>query len=78
MLGPKKPFIVGRSSNLGSDGPQTTGRSSQAVSDSDAATRQQVQNDDIVSSDSRLVEKIVVRGSWFVARKSLPLYSNEM
>ena len=47
----------------------SAGRSSQAASDSDAATRQQVQNDDSASSNPRLVEKIVARGSWFVARK---------
>ena len=34
--------------------------------DSDAAARRQVHMDDIAASDSRLVEKIVVRGSWFV------------
>ena len=40
--------------------------------------RQQIQIDNIASSDPRLVKKIVARGSWFVARKSLPLYSNRM
>ena len=49
--------------------PPVTGCSSQAASDSDAATRRQTQIDDIASSDLRLVKKIV-------ARKSLPLYSN--
>ncbi len=33
---------------------------------------------DIASGPPRLVEKIVVRGSWFVARKSLPLYQNRL
>ncbi len=56
--------------------PPVTGCSSQAASDSDAATRRQAQNDNIASSNPRLVEKIVARGSLFVARKSLPLYSN--
>ena len=56
--------------------PPVAGCSSQAASDSDAATRRQAQNDDIASSNPRLVEKIVARGSLFVARKSLPLYSN--
>ena len=46
---------------LGPDGP--AGRRSQAASDSDAASRQQTQNDDIASSNPRLVKKIVVRGS---------------
>ena len=49
--------------------PPVAGCSSQAASDSDAAMRQQAQNDDIASSDPRLVEKIVARGSWFVIRK---------
>lgn len=49
--------------------PPVAGCSSQAASDSDAATRRQTQIDDIASSDLRLVKKIV-------ARKSLPLYSN--
>ena len=44
----------------------------QAASGSDAAARQQIQRNNIASSDPRLVEKAVVRGSWFV--KSLPLY----
>ena len=48
------------------------------ASDSDAATRQQIQNNDITSSDPRLVVKIVARGSWFVARKSLPLCLNRL
>ena len=56
--------------------PPVAGCSSQAASDSDAATRRQTQIDDIASSDLRLVKKIVVRCSWLVARKSLPLYSN--
>ena len=60
-----EPFVVGRSSNLGPDGPQTAGRSSQAASDSNAALRQQTQIDYIASSDPRLV-KIVARGSWLV------------
>ena len=51
-------------------------RRSQAVSDSDAALRQQIQTNNIASSNPRLVEKIVARGSWFVARKSPPLYQN--
>lgn len=46
--------------------PPVAGCSSQAASDSDAATRQQTQIDDIASSDLRLVKKIVARGSWFV------------
>ena len=54
----------------------SAGRSSQAASDSDAATRQQTQIEYIASSNPRLVEKIVARGSWFTARKSLPLYSD--
>ena len=56
----------------------SAGRSSQATSESDAALRQQTQTDDIASSNPRLVEKIVARGSWFAARKSLPLYLNGM
>ena len=52
--------------------PQVADRSSQAASDSNAAARQQTQNDDIASSNPRLVEKAVVRGSWLVVRKSLP------
>ena len=51
-------------------------RRPQAASDSNAATRQQTQKDNIASSDPQLVKKIVVRGSWLVARKSLPLYSD--
>ena len=39
----------------GPDGP--AGRSSQAVSDSDAAARRQAQIDDIASSNPRLVKK---------------------
>ena len=31
--------------------------------------RQQIQIDDITSSNPRLVKKIVARGSWFVVRK---------
>ena len=54
--------------------PLVADRSSQATSDSDAATRQQTQIEYIASSDPRLVEKIVARGSWLV--KSLPLYSD--
>ena len=50
--------------------PPVAGCSSQTASDSDAAMRQQAQNDDIASSDPRLVEKIVARGSLFVARGS--------
>ena len=45
--------------------PPVTGCSSQAASDSGAATRRQAQNDGIASSNPRLVEKIV-------ARKNLP------
>ena len=41
-------------------------RSSQAASDSNVAARRQPQNDDIASSNPRLVEKIVARGSWLV------------
>ena len=58
--------------------PPVAGCSSQAASDSDAATRQQAQNDDIASSNPRLVEKIVARGSLFVARKSLLLFSDKL
>ena len=54
--------------------PPAADRSSQAASESNAALRQHIQNNDITSSDPRLVKKIVVRGSWFV--KSLPLYSD--
>ena len=55
--------------------PLVADRSSQAAaSDSDAASRQQTQIEYIASSDPRLVEKIVARGSWLV--KSLPLYSD--
>ena len=50
--------------------PPVAVRSSQAASDSTAASRQQTQNDDSASSDPRLVEKAVARGSWFVARCS--------
>ena len=46
--------------------PPVADCSSQAASDSDAATRRQAQNDDIASSNPRLVEKIVARGSWLV------------
>ena len=46
--------------------PPVAGRSSQAASDSNAASRQQTQNDDSASSDPRLVEKIVARCSWLV------------
>ena len=46
--------------------PPVAVRRSQAASDSDAATRRQAQNDDIASSDLRLVKKIVARGSWLV------------
>ena len=48
--------------------PPVTGCSSQAASDSDAATRRQTQIDDIASSDLRLVKKswLVARGSWLV------------
>ena len=46
--------------------PPVAVRRSQAASDSDAATRQQTQIDDIASSDLRLVKKIVARGSWLV------------
>ena len=46
--------------------PQVAGRRSQAALDSDAAGRRQAQIDDIASSNPRLVEKIVARGSWFV------------
>ena len=56
--------------------PQAAVRRSQTALDSDAAPRQQTQIDDIASSDPRLVEKIVVRSSWFVARKNLPLCLN--
>ena len=48
---------------LGPTAPPGADRSSQAASDSDAATRRQTQNDDIASSNPRLVKKIVVRGS---------------
>jgi len=61
---------------LGPTAPPAADRSSQAASDSDAALRQHIQNNDIASSDPRLVVKIVVRGSWFVVRKNLPLYSD--
>ena len=50
----------------GPTAPPAADRSSQAASDSDAATRQQIQNNDITSSDPRLVVKIVARGSWLV------------
>ena len=50
--------------------PPVAGCSSQAASDSDAATRQQTQIDDIASSDLRLVKKIVAHGSWLVVRGS--------
>ena len=46
--------------------PQVAGRRSQVAMDSDAAARRQAQIDDIASSNPRLVEKIVARGSWFV------------
>ena len=65
MLGP-----IGQakscSSNFGTNGPPAADRSSLAASDSDAALRQHIQTDDITSSDPRLVEKIVARGSWLV------------
>ena len=51
---------------LGPTAPQFADRSSLAASDSDAALRQHIQNNDIASSDPRLVEKIVARGSWLV------------
>ena len=54
---------------LGPTAPQAADRSSQAASESNAALRQHIQNNDIASSDPRLVKKIVVRGSWFVVRK---------
>ena len=101
----------------GPTAPPVADRSSQAASDSDAALRQHIQNNDIASSDPRLVKNapfgasvgdapngasryalrasrsVVVslslsrrnaaseseeraRDSWFVARKSLPLYSD--
>ena len=41
--------------------PPAADRSSQAASDSDAALRQHIQNNDIASSNPRLVEKIVAR-----------------
>ena len=41
---------------LGPTAPPVADRSSQAASDSDAATRQQIQNNDIASSDPRLVK----------------------
>ena len=41
---------------LGPTPPPVADRSSQAASDSDAATRQQIQNNDITSSDPRLVK----------------------
>ena len=63
---------------LGPTAPPVAVRRSQAASDSNAAVRQQIQTDGIASSNPRLVVKIVARGSWFVARKSLPLYSNGM
>ena len=59
---------------LGPMAPPAADRSSQVASNSDAATRQHIQNNYIASSDYRLVEKIVARGSWLV--KSLPLYSD--
>ena len=58
--------------------PPVAGCSSQAASDSDAATRRQTQIDDIASSDPQLVEKIVARGSLFVARKSLLSFSYKL
>ena len=58
MLRPgEKPFVVGRSSSFGLTPPPAAGRSSQAASDSDAASRQQIQSNDIASSDPRLAKK---------------------
>ena len=54
---------------MGPTAPPVAVRRSQAASESDAAARQQVQNDDSASSNPRLVKKIVARGSWFVVRK---------
>jgi hypothetical protein len=51
------PFVVGRSSNLGPDGPQFADGNSQFASDSNAALRQQTQSNDIASSNPRLVKK---------------------
>lgn len=51
-------------------------RRPQAASDSNAASRQQTQKNNIASSDPRLMVMAVTRCSLFVARKSLPLYSN--
>ena len=56
--------------SLGPTAPQAADRSSQAASESNAALRQHIQTDDIASSDPRLMEKAVVRGSWLVARGS--------
>ena len=54
MLGPIGR-AKSRSSNFGADG--SAGRSSQAASESNAALRQHIQNNDIASSDPRLVKK---------------------
>ena len=48
---------------LGPTAPLVADRSSQAASESNAALRQHIQNNDIASSNPWLVKKIVVRGS---------------
>ena len=51
--------------------PQIAYRQSQAALESDAAARRQTQSDDIASGYPRLVEKAVVRGSWFVKKETV-------
>ncbi len=46
--------------------PQVAGRRLQVAMDSAAAARRQVHMDDIASSNPRLMEKAVARGSWLV------------
>ena len=53
------PQVAGRRS-------QVAGRRSQVAMDSAAAARRQVHMDDIASSNPRLMEKAVARGSWLV------------
>ena len=51
----RRPQVAGRRSQAAGRRPQVAGRSSQAASDSDAAARQQIQNNNIASSDPWLV-----------------------
>ena len=50
------------------NGPPTSGHSSQVAADSNAATRRQIQNNDIASSAPRLVAMAVAHKSLLILR----------